>query len=90
MIDGMPEPAGIGFAADIGPHFIDFSGFGWANDHSDSPGVQLCQQRSVHGFKLAFLVFQRAEDCIRADAQHPCGVADPAPVHRQVNDLLLH
>src|SRR6266702_4771483 len=89
VIDGMPQPAWIAFAADKRPHLINFCFAGLLNVHDNLFRVQRAQQRRVHRRKQRFFLLEFTEDGVGADPEDPCGIANPTGIEAHVNNRVL-
>jgi len=96
VVDRMPLPARIGFAARVAPHLVELGAeptphFPFIRTpylHLDLLGMKVLHRAMIHRLQGRYL-FLFVDHRSGADMQHARRIANATGVHRHIDDLLL-
>src|SRR5712691_1489046 len=90
MIDGMPQPPLLAFAAHKAPHFIYLSLLHLPHDDVHLRRIKRVEQPFIHLLDGWLFFFEHVDDRGRTDPQDTDDIPHATAIERHVDDLLFH
>ena len=91
MINGMPEPARVAFAAARNDHISSISASPARSMSTvTSSGFSVFSKCRVDRLQRRFFLLEFTEHGVRTDVQRPCRIPNPAGIEAHIDDELLH
>jgi hypothetical protein len=90
VINGMPQPSLLAFAAHKAPHFIHLGLLHLPQDDVNVLRIKHVEQPFIHLLNGRRFFFEHVDDCGRTDPQDTDDISHTPAIERHVDDRLFH